>query len=311
MMFQLEENVNPLLPENADPSLAKNDDRLLSESTDPLLEMIEEEEHTFGLEIVDPSASDDRVNPSAAVGSRKGILKTYMEEPNEFTYRLCCGVEDLSREPQVEREMMLVKLSVDPERRQEVMGLVDIFRAMVVDVSEHSLTIEVAGDPGKMVAVLRNLKKFGIREIARTGKIALRRERLGENAPFWRFSAASYPDLEGTMPPSSFLTSRNSPFNVDVNLSSSGDVYPVESFEDIRVNKVLDAHWGVLYDEDIFLTGLVNQLGLNQFCLPMYQANIAVRRSHEFNSYSEPLFPMCMRKALAALVAILSRIHHL
>ncbi|GMP54970.1 hypothetical protein CsSME_00019942 [Camellia sinensis var. sinensis] len=59
---------------------------------------------------------------------------------------------------------------------------------------------EVTGDPGKMVAVQRNLSKFGIREIARTGKIALRREKMGESAPFWRYSAASYPDLETTMP---------------------------------------------------------------------------------------------------------------
>ncbi|PKU80328.1 Acetolactate synthase small subunit 2, chloroplastic [Dendrobium catenatum] len=159
-------------------------------------------------------------------------------------------VEDLSREPQVERELMLVKLKVEPERRQEVMGLVDIFRAKVVDVSEHSLTIEVAGDPGKMVAVLRNLRKFGIREIARTGKIALRREKMGENAPFWRFSAASYPDLEGMIPSRPFLASRKQTFNVDTDLSSRGDVYPVEPFDNLQVNQVLDAHWGVLDDED-------------------------------------------------------------
>ncbi|XP_028550569.1 acetolactate synthase small subunit 2, chloroplastic [Dendrobium catenatum] len=145
---------------------------------------------------------------------------------------------------------MLVKLKVEPERRQEVMGLVDIFRAKVVDVSEHSLTIEVAGDPGKMVAVLRNLRKFGIREIARTGKIALRREKMGENAPFWRFSAASYPDLEGMIPSRPFLASRKQTFNVDTDLSSRGDVYPVEPFDNLQVNQVLDAHWGVLDDED-------------------------------------------------------------
>ncbi|KAF3773056.1 hypothetical protein EJ110_NYTH56295 [Nymphaea thermarum] len=80
------------------------------------------------------------------------------------------------------------------------MGLVDIFRARVVDVSEYSLTIEVTGDPGKIAAVGRALRKFGIKEIARTGKIALRREKLGATAPFWRFSAASYPDIEDARP---------------------------------------------------------------------------------------------------------------
>nr|XP_019703242.1 acetolactate synthase small subunit 1, chloroplastic [Elaeis guineensis] len=145
---------------------------------------------------------------------------------------------------------MLIKLNVGPERRQEVMGLVDIFRAKVVDISEHSLTIEVTGDPGKIVAVQRNLHKFGIKEIARTGKIALRREKMGENAPFWRFSAASYPDLEGVMPASALLRSTNRMFSGESGQSTEGDVYPVEPYEGFAVSQVLDAHWGVLDDED-------------------------------------------------------------
>ena len=51
-----------------------------------------------------------------------------------------------------------------------------IFRARVVDVAEDSLTLEVVGDPGKMVAIVQVLEKFGLREVARTGKIALTRE---------------------------------------------------------------------------------------------------------------------------------------
>ena len=51
-----------------------------------------------------------------------------------------------------------------------------IFRARVVDVAEDSLTLEVVGDPGKMVAIMQVLQKFGLREVARTGKIALTRE---------------------------------------------------------------------------------------------------------------------------------------
>ncbi|XP_068666173.1 acetolactate synthase small subunit 1, chloroplastic-like [Aristolochia californica] len=159
-------------------------------------------------------------------------------------------VEDLSKEPQVERELMLVKLNVDPSKRAEVMGLVDIFRAKVVDVSEDSLTIEVTGDPGKLVAVLRNLTKFGIKEIARTGKIALRREKMGATAPFWRFSAASYPDLGGATPVESFASAAVGPLMSDSDLSSGGDVYPVESNGSYWETQVLDAHWGVLDDDD-------------------------------------------------------------
>ncbi|KAF5454954.1 hypothetical protein F2P56_024580 [Juglans regia] len=79
-------------------------------------------------------------------------------------------VEDISRESQVERELMLIKLNAEPNSRAEIMWLVDVFRAKIVDTSEDSLTIEVTGDPGKMVAVQRNLSKFGIKELARTGK---------------------------------------------------------------------------------------------------------------------------------------------
>ncbi|XP_065012531.1 acetolactate synthase small subunit 1, chloroplastic-like isoform X3 [Musa acuminata AAA Group] len=131
----------------------------------------------------------------------------------------------------------------------KVLGLVDIFRAKVVDISENSITIEVTGDPGKIVAVQRSLSKFGIKEIARTGKIALRREKIGDTAPFWRFSAASYPDLE-SMSHMAILQSPSGTFSDDLEQSSGGDVYPVDPYNGFVVNQVLDAHWGVLDDED-------------------------------------------------------------
>nr|XP_009404280.1 PREDICTED: acetolactate synthase small subunit 2, chloroplastic isoform X2 [Musa acuminata subsp. malaccensis] len=131
----------------------------------------------------------------------------------------------------------------------KVLGLVDIFRAKVVDISENSITIEVTGDPGKIVAVQRSLSKFGIKEIARTGKIALRREKIGDTAPFWRFSAASYPDLE-SMSHMAILQSPSGTFSGDLEQSSGGDVYPVDPYNGFVVNQVLDAHWGVLDDED-------------------------------------------------------------
>jgi acetolactate synthase I/III small subunit len=85
-------------------------------------------------------------------------------------------VQDITEIPCVERELMLVKVNAIAPMRSEIIEIVQIFRAKVVDVSEDSLTIEVAGDPGKMVAIVRMLNKFGIREIARTGKVALTRE---------------------------------------------------------------------------------------------------------------------------------------
>jgi acetolactate synthase I/III small subunit len=85
-------------------------------------------------------------------------------------------VQDISLQPCVERELMLIKVNATASNRAEVIQLTQIFRARIVDLSEETLTIEVVGDPGKIVAIIQMLNKFGIREIARTGKIALIRE---------------------------------------------------------------------------------------------------------------------------------------
>ncbi len=85
-------------------------------------------------------------------------------------------VQDITEIPCVERELMLLKVNASSSNRSEIVELAQIFRARVVDVAEDSLTLEVVGDPGKMVAIVQVLEKFGLKEIARTGKIALTRE---------------------------------------------------------------------------------------------------------------------------------------
>ncbi|MDY6783479.1 MAG: acetolactate synthase small subunit [Cyanobacteriota bacterium] len=85
-------------------------------------------------------------------------------------------VQDLTQTPCVERELMLIKVNATASSRAEAIELAQVFRARIVDISEETLTIEVVGDPGKMVAIAQMLNKFGIREVARTGKIALARE---------------------------------------------------------------------------------------------------------------------------------------
>ncbi len=85
-------------------------------------------------------------------------------------------VQDITQVPCVERELMLVKVNASTANRAEVIELVQVFRARIVDISEETVTVEVVGDPGKMVAIIQMLNRFGVREISRTGKIALVRE---------------------------------------------------------------------------------------------------------------------------------------
>jgi len=84
-------------------------------------------------------------------------------------------VLDLTRLPAVERELMLLKVSATAPQRSVILDLVQVFRAKVVDVADEALTLEVVGDPGKLVAIEKLLQPYGILEIARTGKVALER----------------------------------------------------------------------------------------------------------------------------------------
>ncbi|KAL7106399.1 hypothetical protein ACP275_07G111200 [Erythranthe tilingii] len=202
----------------------------------------------YNIESLAVGLNKDKALFTIVVSGTEKVLHHVMEQLQKLVNVL--KVEDISQDPQVERELMLIKINADPKHRAEVMWLVDIFRAKIVDISDHSLTIEVTGDPGKMVAVQRNLSKFGIREIARTGKIALRREKMGESAPFWRFSTASYPDLEAAKPASTISRRVKKTVTKESETSAGGDVYPIESEDDISINQVLDAHWGVLNDDD-------------------------------------------------------------
>ncbi len=85
-------------------------------------------------------------------------------------------VHELTGTSYVQREMALVKVQAKPEHRAEILRIVDIFRCKVVDVGQGHYTLEVTGDEGKMDAILNLLKPIGIKEIAKTGIIALFRE---------------------------------------------------------------------------------------------------------------------------------------
>ena len=78
-------------------------------------------------------------------------------------------------EESVSRGLALVKVRADGKMRSEIMQIVDIFRANIVDVALDTLTIEISGDAGKLDALIELLEPFGICEIAKTGIIALQR----------------------------------------------------------------------------------------------------------------------------------------
>ena len=87
-------------------------------------------------------------------------------------------VSELNEDEIVARELAMIKVHATPSTRSEIIQLVDIFRANIVDVSPHSLIIEATGEEDKINALYNLLRPFGIRELMRTGRIAMSRGML-------------------------------------------------------------------------------------------------------------------------------------
>jgi len=84
-------------------------------------------------------------------------------------------VQDFREYEYIDRELVLVKVSVDSKSRAEVMQITDIFRAKIVDVQPKSLTIEITGNESKVEKFIDLMKSFGVKALTRTGKVALAR----------------------------------------------------------------------------------------------------------------------------------------
>ncbi|MDF2813849.1 MAG: acetolactate synthase [Paenibacillus sp.] len=82
-------------------------------------------------------------------------------------------VEDLSSNPMVAREVALIKVEAGPSERPEILGIVETFRAAVVDIGPASLIVQAVGDTDKIDAMAELLKPYGIREFSRTGVTAM------------------------------------------------------------------------------------------------------------------------------------------
>jgi acetolactate synthase I/III small subunit len=85
-------------------------------------------------------------------------------------------VVDFRESEFIDRELVLIRVTVNAKTRAEIMQMTDIFRAKIVDVQPKSLTIEITGDESKIDKFLRLMNTFGVLELTRTGKIALARK---------------------------------------------------------------------------------------------------------------------------------------
>ena len=85
-------------------------------------------------------------------------------------------VIDLTEESFIDRELVLIRVSIDEKNRPEILQIIDTFQAKMVDVKKDSAVIEFSGDQGKIKSFMEILKPFGITEIVRTGRIAMGRQ---------------------------------------------------------------------------------------------------------------------------------------
>lgn len=84
-------------------------------------------------------------------------------------------ISDLTEEDAVERELVLFKVQAAPDRRHEIIEIANVFRAKVVDVGKNTLTVEATGNESKLDAMENLFRGYGIRQLTRTGKIAIGR----------------------------------------------------------------------------------------------------------------------------------------
>ncbi len=100
---------------------------------------------------------------------------TAVEQVEKQLYKLVdvVKVTDITDESMVARELALVKVAATASTRSEIIQIVDIFRATIVDVDSESVMVEVTGDENKIDSLLDLLKGFGIKELVRTGRVAM------------------------------------------------------------------------------------------------------------------------------------------
>jgi acetolactate synthase-1/3 small subunit len=121
---------------------------------------------------VGPTEDEEISRLTIVVGTEAVQLEQIVKQLNKLVQVL--KITELGDDA-VERELQLVKVAADSATRNQIIELADVFRAKIVDVAHDSITIEAAGNPRKLEAMLDLLQPFGIREFVRSGTISLAR----------------------------------------------------------------------------------------------------------------------------------------
>jgi acetolactate synthase-1/3 small subunit len=104
-----------------------------------------------------------------------GDLDAHKIEANLYKLVNVIDVQDVTHQPSVTRDLALIKVRVGPDRRAEVNGLAEIFRARIVDVAADSLIVEITGTEDKIEGLTELLRPIGIVEMVRAGQVAMTR----------------------------------------------------------------------------------------------------------------------------------------
>jgi len=123
------------------------------------------------------------VGPSETEGISKMTLVVEVEDEQrleQVTKQLnkqidVLKVSDITDKAIVARELALIKVASNSQLRSEINGIIDPFRALIIDVSKDSLAVQITGRPDKIDALIEMLRPYGIKEIARTGLTAIQR----------------------------------------------------------------------------------------------------------------------------------------
>ncbi|MCU0637598.1 MAG: acetolactate synthase small subunit [Methanothrix sp.] len=128
---------------------------------------------SFNIDSLSVGATDnpDYSRMTISVQGDRDVLEQVIKQLSKLINVI--RVSELDPSESVERELALIKVSADKQNRSEIMQIVNIFRAKIIDVSHRSMIIEVTGDEEKIDAITQMLRQFGVKELVRTGKISM------------------------------------------------------------------------------------------------------------------------------------------